>query len=37
MHTLGHVSPAAYVWIRPEQADQTMIVSNAVSLARVNW
>ena len=36
MYTLGRVSPAAYVWIRPEQADQTMMVGNTVPLARVN-
>lgn len=37
MHTWGHMSPAIVIWIRPEQADQMVMVNNGVSLARVNW
>lgn len=37
MHALGHVNPAVYIGIGPEQTDWIVMVNNASSLARVNW
>lgn len=37
MHTLGHMNPAIVIWIRPEWADQMVMVNDGASLARVNW
>lgn len=37
MHALGHMNPAVYIGIGPEQTDWMVTVNNTVSLARVNW
>lgn len=31
------MSPAIVIWIKPEHADQMVMVNNGVSLAWVNW
>lgn len=37
MHAPGHMNPAVYIGIGPEQTDRMVMVNNAASLARVNW